>query len=79
MLLPREQSAWNCGYFLGAIALQALSKARAGKSDLVELQNAMSEILARPISPTQVMAAASWLYLIDAIRLDDDGAIVKCD
>ena len=79
MLLPREQSPWNCGYFLGAIALQALEVTRKGKSDLPGLQKAMSEILGRPISPTQVIMAASWLYLIDAIRLDDDGTIVKCD
>ena len=79
MLLPREQSPWNCGYFLGAIALQALQATRGGKSDLPELQKAMSRILRRAISPTQVVMATSWLYLIDAIRMDDDGMIVKCD
>jgi len=78
MLLPREQSPWNCGYFLGAIALQALNQSRGRKSDLPDLQRRMSSLINRPISPTQVVAAAAWLYLIDAIRLDDNGMIEKC-
>jgi hypothetical protein len=79
MLLPREQSPWNCGYFLGAAALRALSAADSGRCDLAELQRRMTDLLKRSISPTQVVAAAAWLFLIDAIRLDDDGTIVKCD
>lgn len=79
MLLPREQSPWNCGYFLGAIALQALKESRNGKADLTDLQRRMSSLINRSISPTQVVAAAAWLYLIDAIRLDEYGMIEKCD
>ena len=79
MLLPREQSPWNCGYFLGAIALQALKESQNGKADLTDLQRRMSSLINRSISPTQVVAAAAWLYLIDAIRLDEDGMIEKCD
>jgi hypothetical protein len=79
MLLPREQSPWNCGYVLGAVALRALREAPKGRSDLGDLQRAMSELLHRPISPTQVISAAAWLYLLEAIRLDDDGTIVRCD
>jgi hypothetical protein len=77
MLLPREQSPWNCGYFLGAICLQALEESK-GQSDLQDLQHRMSGLLNRAVSPTQVVAAAAWLFLIDAIRLEDDGSIVKC-
>lgn len=62
MLLPREQSPWNCGYFLGAVALGALSHSPNGKADLLELQRLMSKTLSRPISPTQVVTAASWLF-----------------
>lgn len=79
MLLPREQSPWNCGYFLGAIALQALKQSRDGKCDLPSLQRRMSSLINRSISPTQVVAAAAWLYLIDAIKLDDDGMIATCN
>jgi hypothetical protein len=79
MLLPREQGPWNCGYFLGAIALQALKNSPAGKCDLPELQQRMSEIIHRSISATQVITAAAWLYLIDAIRLDNNGIITRCD
>lgn len=79
MLLPREQSPWNCGYFLGAIALRALSQSRNGKADLTDLQQRMSGLINRAVSPTQVVAAAAWLYLIDAIKLDDDGMIEKCN
>lgn len=79
MLLPREQSPWNCGYFLGAIALQALNQSHNGKADLADLQQSMSSLMNRSISLTQVVAAASWLYLIDAIRLDDDGMIQICN
>jgi hypothetical protein len=78
MLLPREQSPWNCGYFLGAIALQALAQSSDGKADLPDLQHRMSSLLNRPISATQAVAAAAWLYLIDAIKLDDEGKIAKC-
>lgn len=78
MLLPREQSPWNCGYVLGAIALQALSDAGSVKADLTYLQRRMSIILKRSVSPTQVVAAAAWLYLIDAIKLEDDGTLLKC-
>ena len=78
MLLPREQSPWNCGYFLGAVALRALDLSDSPNSDLAELQRRMTDLLRRTISPTQVVAAVAWLYLIDAIRLDDDGTIVKC-
>ena len=78
MLLPREQSPWNCGYFLGAIALQALQQSPGGRADLQDLQRRMSEVLHRTVSPTQVVAAAAWLYLIDAIALTDDGSIALC-
>ncbi len=78
MLLPREQSPWNCGYFLGAIALKALNQSPGGKADLTDLQHRMSTLMSRSISPRQVVIAASWLYLIDSIELDDDGMIRKC-
>jgi len=78
MLLPREQSPWNCGYFLGAIALDALKTATSRGLDLAELQRAMSINLGKPVSPTQAVAAAAWLYLLDAVELDDRGRLVKC-
>lgn len=78
MLLPREQSPWNCGYFLGAIALQALAQSRNGRADVSELQQRMSKLINRVVSPTQVVSAAAWLFLIDAIRLGEDGMIEKC-
>jgi hypothetical protein len=78
MLLPREQSPWNCGYYLGAIALQVLGKFPEGGCDLSELQRQMTLLIRRPVSPTQVVSAAAWLYLIDSIQLEDDGRIAKC-
>jgi hypothetical protein len=79
MLLPREQSPWNCGYFLGAVALRTLSANSRGKLDLSDLQRGMSSYMRRSISPTQVVAAAAWLYLIGAVELDDNGTLVKCN
>jgi hypothetical protein len=78
MLLPREQSPWNCGYYLGAIALRALNKAPKERADLLALQERMSSIIQRPVSPTQVITAAAWLYLLGVIELDDHGMVVKC-
>ncbi|MGH9524152.1 MAG: ABC-three component system middle component 6 [Terriglobales bacterium] len=75
MLLPREQNPWNCAYYLGAIALQALRQAPNRTCDLLELQQKMSRIINRPVSPMQVTSAAAWLFLVDAIRLDDNGII----
>ena len=78
MLLPREQSPWNCGYYLGAIALRALNKAPKERADLLALQGLMSSIIQRPVSLTQVITAAAWLYLLGVIELDDHGVVVKC-
>lgn len=78
MLLPREQGPWNCGYYLGAMALKALSDAPSGKLDLAILQERMGLLTKRAISRTQVVQAAAWLYLIDAVKLDETGAIEKC-
>lgn len=78
MLLPREQSPWNCGYYLGAMALKALSDAPDRKLDLPSLQARMSFVTRRKISPTQVVAAAAWLYLIDAVKLDENGVLQQC-
>jgi hypothetical protein len=78
MLLPREQSAWNCGYALGAIALQALAENSGERADISFLHRKMSAILNRSVSPSQVVAAAAWLYLIDAVKLDEHGELVKC-
>ena len=78
MLLPREQSPWNCSYYLGAVALKALSEAPEGKLDLLKLQERMGLLANRAISPTQAVTAAAWLYLIDAVSLDETGAIQKC-
>ena len=78
MLLPREQSPWNCGYFLGAIALEVM-KERQKKTDLQQLQRDMSQTLRRPISATQVVSAAAWLYLLDAVKLEEDGSLTLCD
>lgn len=79
MLLPREQSPWNCGYYLGAMALKALSDAPNRTLDLQSLQKWMSAATHREISPTQAVSAAAWLYLIDAVKLDENGSIQKCD
>lgn len=79
MLLPREQSPWNCGYYLGAMALKALEDVPKGGLDLPELQHRMGLLTKRPISPTQAVAAAAWLYLIDAVMLDATGAIQRCN
>lgn len=79
MLLPREQSPWNCGYYLGAMALKALSEAPNKTLDLQTLQWRMSVITSRPISPTQAVAAAAWLYLIDAVKLDENGSLQQCN
>lgn len=79
MLLPREQSPWNCGYFLGAIALKTLALNKNGSMDLTDLQRGMSSSMRRPVSATQVVTAAAWLYLIDAVALDDHGRLVKCN
>ncbi len=78
MLLPREQSPWNCGYYLGAIALESLKTAGSNGLDLTELQREMSATLAKQISLTQAVAAASWLYLLDAVELNESGRLVKC-
>jgi hypothetical protein len=77
MLLPREQSPWNCGYFLGAVALQVLTSSRE-KADLKELQKRMSAQLNRAVSPTQAVSAAAWLFLLGAIELEENGSIVLC-
>jgi hypothetical protein len=78
MLLPREQSPWNCGYFLGAVALRSLSERPGQALDLADLQRDMSAYMRRSISPTQVVSAAAWLYLIGAVELDSAGKLVKC-
>jgi hypothetical protein len=78
MLLPREQSSWNCAYFLGAVALKALSEFPEGKCDLLDLQKHMSVIAKRKLSATQVIGASAWLYLIDAVSLDENGMIIRC-
>jgi len=79
MLLPREQSPWNCGYYLGAIALRALRENPSGKCDVQVLQARMSDLMRRDISADQVISASAWLYLLDAISLDEDGSIVLCN
>jgi hypothetical protein len=75
MLLPREQSPWNCGYYLGAIALQAIKES---PGDLQDLQQKMSELTKRDISPTQVIIATAWLYLVGAVELDENGVVKSC-
>jgi len=75
MLLPREQSPWNCGYYLGAFALRALSEAPNRSYDVQELGAHMSDLLRRTLSPTQVVSAAAWLYLLGLIEVDQNGAI----
>lgn len=78
MLLPREQSPWNCGYFLGAIALKALTDRPGERADLQNLQQRMGVLMNRDISSTQVITAASWLYLAGAIELEEDGMVRRC-
>jgi hypothetical protein len=75
MLLPREQSPWNCAYYLGAIALKALSEAPHGKCDLLDLQQRMTRVLRQQVSATQVVSASAWLFLIGAVGLDQEGMI----
>lgn len=75
MLLPREQSPWNCAYVLGAAALSALNQ---GDADLPLLQLKMTEILQRRISPTQTLSAASWLFLLGKVQLDEKGQLTIC-
>jgi hypothetical protein len=76
MLLPREQSPWNCAYVLGAAALKALE---AGEADLMLLQTRMEVILKKRVSPTQTLSAAAWLFLLDKVMLDDKGQLFLCN
>lgn len=76
MLLPREQSPWNCAYVLGAAALTALIM---GDADLPLLQSRMSDVLKRKVSPTQALSAAAWLFLLDKVKLDEKGQLTLCD
>ncbi|HPH06819.1 MAG TPA: hypothetical protein PL131_13190 [Methylotenera sp.] len=76
MLLPREQSPWNCAYVLGAAALTSLE---AGAADLMVLQSRMEVILKRRVSPTQTLSAAAWLFLLDKVMLDDKGQLFLCN
>jgi hypothetical protein len=78
MLLPRGQNSWNCGYFLGAIALEVLSERKSERVDIHALRELMAQKMGWPISITQAVAAASWLFLLKAVSLDDNGMIVKC-
>ena len=78
MLLPREQSPWNCGYFLGAIALQALNDSLGERADLQDLQQRMGLQINRDISPTQVITAVAWLYLAGAVDLEEHGTVRRC-
>jgi hypothetical protein len=70
VLLPREQSPWNCGYVLGAYAIASLQE---GSADLNELQARMTIRLGKKVSTTQAMAAAGWLFLIAKVRQDENG------
>lgn len=76
MLLPSEQSPWNCGYVLGAAALRCL---RSEPLDLIELRERMAGELRRRISATQAIAAVSWLYLVDIVKINEDGKIALCN
>lgn len=76
MLLPREQSPWNCAYVLGAAALSALNE---GDADLPSLQSRMTEILQRRVSPTQTLSAAAWLFLLGKVELDEKGQLSLCN
>lgn len=78
MLLPREQSPWNCGYFLGAIALRALQALPEQRGDLQSLQDRMGALIYREVSPTQVVIAAAWLFLLGAIEMDANGTVRPC-
>jgi hypothetical protein len=75
MLLPREQSPWNCGYYLGAVALRALQERPTSTWELHDLQVRMSTLTRKTLSPTQVVSAAAWLFLTGSIELDQNGAI----
>lgn len=79
MLLPREQSPWNCGYFLGAIALRALQALPEHCGDLQGLQDRMGELMHREVSSTQVVIATAWLYLLGAVEMDDYGMVRSCN
>ena len=76
MLLPREQSPWNCAYYLGAIALSALSE--LGRGDVLLVQRKMSSLAGRTISPTQTQIALAWLYLLGAVTLNANGELERC-
>jgi hypothetical protein len=76
MLLPREQSPWNCAYVLGASALSALKQ---GDADLPLLQLRMTEILRRRVSPTQTLSAVAWLFLLGRVVLDEKGQLTLCN
>lgn len=77
MLLPSDQSPWNCSYALGAVALKSLTGVR--EQDLHQLQNSMASIIGRTVSPTQTLLAVAWLFLIEKVAISENGAIQLCD
>lgn len=78
MLLPREQSSWNCGYALGAYALMVLEKSSEQRLDLLEIQQKMSLALNTDLSMNQVVIALAWLYLLGKVELTEDGKVSTC-
>lgn len=78
MLLPNEQSPWNCAYALGAYALDCLSKAPSNGLDTFQLQQEMSKKIGVDLSITQVTLGLTWLFLIDQVEVTKEGVIKKC-
>lgn len=76
MILSNNSNPKNCLYYIGGIILKIIKNQEDYKYDYLELYNELKNN--HNVSFQLYNFTLDWLYLISAVKFDEEDGVVKC-
>lgn len=75
MLLPKDINPENSIYYYGSLVLKRLMSIPHGEEDIINLYHFVKT---NNISITSFSLTLDWLYLVGAVKINDEGKVILC-
>ncbi|EAF2586912.1 hypothetical protein E0F18_02975 [Listeria monocytogenes] len=76
MLLPKDINPETSIYYYGSLVLKELSSISSKQEDIINLYHNVK--IAGSISITSFSLTLDWLYLIGAVKINNEGKVILC-
>ncbi|EAD0431631.1 hypothetical protein AFU33_12520 [Listeria monocytogenes] len=75
MLLPKDINPENSIYYYGSLVLKRLMSIPHREEDIINLYHFVKT---NNISITSFSLTIDWLYLVGAVKINDEGKVILC-